>query len=466
MPVNNNTPNSNVTGTGNGTPLSTPIPSPTREYTLQEVVGPGGLEAKLQESINNYVNPNNSPRPGGISAEETEAFKQAGDEITNSPKATISQLDSTLKEPAFSSHGVGLKEHQEHTKSLLDNVIKQKEADAEKAAIASNNAKKAEIDKQITELKIIQAKLKAVHEARLCLLNKHQNDEADTRKKNASKLLKSYWNLKPGNIVKGGPKGTTDLTIDDLFQQKGTTLTNGAGSEIRQLPDGSIEGNDPVAVGYATANTHKKCKFSGMPWDALKAAAAALDAGAEEVSFDEETLQNLRNPNLFNSFADYHQAQAEYNRIKELQDAHARVRNSKASNPVFDPKASQNKGLDNLHTLYCLGQPLDVNNKNQIQMLRGMEPIDVAQMAAAASQAEIDIISKLYEKALAEEFPSWGPLSDDPANRKKYYKEFTERLDQERQKPQPNNNSTGTSQGSSAVPNWMLPVSPSTSPKP
>jgi hypothetical protein len=426
-PVNNNTPNSNVTGTGNGTPQPTPIPSPTRKYTLQEVVGPDGLEEELQESINNYINPN-SPRPG-LSVEETEAFKQAKDEIVAVKKATISQLDSTLKELKFSEFGVGLKEHQEHTKSLLDSIIKQKVA----AGQLADDAAKQEIQ----TLKNIQANLKAVHEARLSLLDEYQNKETDTRKKHAYGLLKTHWNLT--SPIKGGAINTTDPTIDDHFQQSEViTKANDKKSWIQKLPNGCIAGTDPTAVGHAMADTnYKEIEFSGEPQQALKAAIAAFDAGAEKVSLSRETLNDLHNPSLFKSKEKWQEALDEYKALNDRQAARSKVKNSKTSNPVFDSNTKENKASDNFAEFNELESAPNTNTArvSRIQMLCGMEPIDVAKMAKEAKrdQAKVNIINDLYKKALEKKFPSSGPFSNGPKNIRNHYAAYENNLGQPQQ---------------------------------
>jgi hypothetical protein len=389
------TPSNPIPGIASGR-SPTPPQGQVPKYTLHE------LEQNLQESIKAFL----LYTLNDDQEDEEMALMQAEDEIVDVKKATISQLDSTLKEPKFSEFGVGLKEHQEYTKSLLDKITKEKEKNATKAGYRKN-----EINTQITLLIAIQTQLAEVHKARISLLDEHQKKETNIKDKHAYGLLKTHWDLAP--VI-----NSTDPTIDGLFQQSEViTKTNDRNSWIHKLQNGCIEGTDPIAVGYAMAATnYKGIEFSGTPQQALKAAIAAFDAGAEDVSLSRETLASLENPSSFKSTAEWKQTTAEYKAFMERQAARAEIKNSKNTNHVFDPKTPEDKASDNLKVFNKLPPDSDPKKASlaQMQMLIGMGPKDVAELAWKAREQNytdqhvkgIKYFNQLYRQVLQKKYPA------------------------------------------------------------
>lgn len=326
-------------------PLTASVSAETQEdirnASLDEVER---LEAALREAIRELEN--------------QELIDRLEQDITLVRKEGLDRLDD--KESAPLADSKGLQDRQNKTKKFFDEKLKQIEGLEE------------------TQRNSLMDQLQKLHKARIALLQKTLNTEAQEQSDQAYRAFLTYMG-QTGTVTAYAPGADPHSNfLNDIRGKEPSAFTSDKGTV--QLRGDTLVSNNPVALGMGMAAAgHKEATFGGNPWEAIEAAKTALAHGVRTVHFDKQTLKMIHNPRngIYKSYQEYQLAMRELEAINNRNEANSGARANKI-NPAFNRSDAVENYVDNQAKIFNQMAPFEPGRG---QMIREMSTADRAALA-------------------------------------------------------------------------------------
>jgi hypothetical protein len=299
-------------------------------------------------------------------AEDSELVKEKSEPALNDQDTTPLFLDAKPKDKSK-----GLADRQSKTAKIFEEI--------------KNEAVKKDALK----------KLAAVHNIRRTLFDHARNDEEQAVYDRSYQLFNHMLGRDLNQVTArpmGAPASSSLRSELGGPNEKTQPSFKGNGLEISFTNGGNnAHSNNPVLLGIGmVAAGHKKITFSAKhPEIALRAAEAALDAGAEDFKFDEHTMQLLLKPEqpYYTSSALQHKHFNDwYDRLRKRVDA-VKFGKLKSTNRIFNE--GLNKSEEHSHTFGQFSTP-----KDHREYLKTLMPEEQAQLAMKLDERNKEATTK------------------------------------------------------------------------